>query len=80
MARERIEIKKIKGYRYAYNTVNIWDSVKKKEIKISKYLGRVNDKNEIERKVTLPDRAYQYGDIALMVAMNQELINKIFEL
>ena len=79
MARERIEIKKIKGYRYAYNTVNIWDSVKKKEIKISKYLGRVNDKNEIERKVTLPDRAYQYGDIALMVAMNQELINKIFK-
>ncbi len=77
MAREHIEIKKIKGNKYAYNTVNLWDNVKKKEIKISKYLGRVNDRNEIERKVTLPDKSYQYGDIALLVAMNMDLINKI---
>ncbi len=77
MARERVEIKKIKGKNYAYTTVNLWDKVNKREIKVSRYLGRLNENNEIERKVTLPEKSYEYGDVALLVSMNIDLINKI---
>lgn len=77
MARDHIEIKKIKGKNYAYTTVNLWDKINKKEIKVSRYLGRLNENNEIERKVTLPERSYQYGDVALLVSLNMALINKI---
>ena len=66
MSTEHLEIKKIKGQNYAYSTVNLWDRENKKEIKISKYIGKVNGNNEIIRKVTLPDRSYQYGDVAFL--------------
>ena len=77
MAMEHLEIKKIKGQNYAYTTVNLWDKKNKKEIKISKYLGKVNTNNEIERKVSLPEKSYQYGDVAFLVSMNYDLILKI---
>jgi hypothetical protein len=77
MAREHLEIKKIKGQNYAYTTVNLWDKKNKKEIKISKYLGKVNGQNEIERKVNLPEKSFQYGDVALLVSINYDLIRKI---
>ncbi|AGO61813.1 MULTISPECIES: hypothetical protein [Ferroplasma] len=79
MATEHLEIKKIKGQNYAYSTVNLWDRENKKEIKISKYIGKVNGNNEIIRKVNLPDRSYQYGDVAFLVSMNYNLIKKISE-
>ncbi len=77
MAMEHLEIKKIKGQNYAYTTVNLWDKKNKKEIKISKYLGKVNTNNEIERKVNLPEKSYQYGDVAFLLSMNYDLIRKI---
>ncbi len=77
MATEHLEIKKIKGQNYAYSTVNLWDKANKKEIKISKYIGKVNSNNEIVKKPNLPDRSYQYGDVAFLVSMNYDLIKKI---
>ncbi|WP_337860930.1 hypothetical protein [Ferroplasma sp.] len=77
MAREHIEIKKIKGQNYAYATVNLWDSKNKKEIKMSKYLGKVNENNQIEKRINLPESAYQYGDLAFLVSMNYNMIKKL---
>ncbi|EQB73620.1 MAG: hypothetical protein AMDU4_FER2C00055G0008 [Ferroplasma sp. Type II] len=77
MPMEHLEIKKIKGQNYAYTTVNLWDKKNKKEIKISKYLGKVNTNNEIERKVNLPEKSYQYGDVAFLLSMNYDMIRKI---
>jgi hypothetical protein len=77
MSTEHLEIKKIKGKNYAYSTVNLWDKINKKEIKISKYVGKVNNNNEIIKKVNLPEKSYQYGDVAFLISMNYNLIKNI---
>ncbi|MEM0140390.1 MAG: hypothetical protein QXZ44_07280 [Ferroplasma sp.] len=77
MDRQHVEIKKIKGNNYAYLTINLWDKKTKKEIKISRYLGRLNDSNKIEKKIELPEKSYQYGDVALLFYINHDLISNI---
>ncbi|ARD84885.1 transposase IS4 family [Ferroplasma acidiphilum] len=72
-----IEVKKIKGKLYAYYTVNKWDKRTKKEIKKSKYMGRVKDDRIIQKDFVLPEKSLQYGDIALLMGLNKDLVIKI---
>ena len=72
-----IEVKKIKGNLYAYYTVNKWDKRTKKEIKKSRYMGRVKDDRIIQKDFVLPEKSLQYGDIALLMGLNKDLVIKI---
>ncbi|KPV46897.1 hypothetical protein SE19_03445 [Acidiplasma aeolicum] len=74
----QIEIKNIKNKYYAYYTLNIWDKRNKREIKKTRYLGRLDNGNiVINQKFVVPDRALQYGDIAAIMTLNRQSLDKI---
>ncbi len=74
-----IEIKKIKGNLYAYYTLNIWDKTTKKEIKKSKYIGKLENSMIIQKDFALPEKSLQYGDVALLMKINKDLIDNILK-
>jgi hypothetical protein len=74
-----IEIKNIKGNLYAYYTVNTWNKRLKKEIKKSRYMGKIKDDRIIQKDFILPEKSLQYGDIGLLMDINKDLIGKILK-
>ena len=74
-----IEIKKIKGNLYAYYTVNKWDKRTKKEIKKSRYMGKIKDNRIIQKDFVLPEKSLHYGDIALLMELNRDLVIHILK-
>lgn len=71
-----LEVKKIGKSYYLYRSTTIWNSVKKKRIKDSIYLGKITEKGVIE-KAEKPKHIrtiYEYGNAKALISLASEIL------
>ena len=69
-----VEVKKIGNSHYLYRSTTKWDKEKKKRVKVSEYLGRINDSGLVEKN----NRSiFEFGSSELLMTMAWDLVPEL---
>ena len=69
-----VEVKKIGNSHYLYRSTTKWDKEKKKRVKVSEYLGRINDNGLVEKN----NRSiFEFGNSDLLMTMAWDLVPEL---
>lgn len=69
-----VEVKKIGNSHYLYRSTTAWDRGKKRRVKISEYIGRINEHGLVERNRRT---IYEFGNSELLLSVAWDLVPQL---
>lgn len=66
-----VEVKQIGNSHYLYRDTTKWDREKKKRVRVSEYIGRINEHDLVERNRR---SIYEFGNSEFLLSVSEDIV------